>query len=301
MIPISFTEEERENLKKWYIDIIESEVIVKNIDKYYIDVENELKKFDINVKMKELLVMDHEELKKVQEKLIKSNQIYNQYNIPKKGRLQGAKYIVDNKILKKTYNFYKKIPKSKLINKIGINVCPYCNREFINNRINSTSAQIDHFLPRSIYPIFSISLFNLVPSCYTCNHIKRGQLLDISPYEHNLNCDSYYKFSYLIKGVDYLFNKDEIEVCINSTDKDKNNNNILKLDHAYSIHNDVVQEILKKKIVYSEGKIEELLYNFNDMFDSEEEIKRMLYGNYTEEDFCKRPLSKLISDILKEV
>ncbi|MDU6483225.1 MAG: HNH endonuclease domain-containing protein [Paeniclostridium sordellii] len=302
MIPIILNDDEKENLKNWYIDLIKSKVIVKDINKYYRDVENELKKFGVKVKMENLLVMDYEELKAIQIRITKANQIYDQYKIPKNGRVKGKKYVVDNEILKKTYKLYDKIPKYELINKIGINVCPYCNREFINNRINKTSAQIDHFFPRSKYPIFAISLFNLVPSCYTCNHIKRENIIDLSPYEKNLKSDTYYKFDYLIKGIDYINNKDEIEVIIKEIKGTKNNNRVLKLNDAYIIHNDLVQEIIKKKIVYSDGKIDEILRDFKYLFNSKDEIERILYGNYTkEEELSKRPLSKLNNDIINSV
>lgn len=302
MIPIIFTNEEKENLKNWYIDLIKSKVIVKDINKYYNDVENELNKMGIKVKMENLLVMDYEELKAIQIRITEANQIYDKFKIPKNGRVENEKYVVDNEILKKTYKFYDKIPKYELINKIGINVCPYCNREFINNRINNTSAQIDHFFPRSKYPIFAISLFNLVPSCYTCNHIKREKIIDVSPYEKNLKSNTYYKFDYLIRGIDYINNKEDIEVIIKETKGTKNNNKVLKLNDAYIIHNDLVQEIIKKKIVYSDGKIDEILKDFKHLFNSKDEIERMLYGNYTkEEEFSKRPLSKLNNDIISSV
>ncbi len=304
MIPIKLSQIKKEELKKWYIDLIESKVIKRNVASYYNEVESELSSYGIHNKMQDILVMEHHELKDIYNTLTTKGQVFKQYNVPtKRGkvlRVRGEKYIVDNKILKKTYDLYSDIPNSELVKKIGITVCPYCNREFINNRDKKTSAQLDHFFPRSKYPIFSISLFNLVPSCYACNHIKREKLLDISPYENNLKSDSYYEFSYLLKGVDFLKNREEIKIIIRPLMENKNNSSILQLEDAYEIHNDVVQEILKKKMIYSNGQIVEFLNNFKGLFHSTEEINRILYGNYlNEDDLGSRPLAKLTSDIVK--
>lgn len=43
--------------------------------------------------------------------------------------------------------------------------CPYCGFGEIS--------EIDHFLPSSRYPEFSIFTYNLVPACHRCNNLKR--------------------------------------------------------------------------------------------------------------------------------
>ncbi len=62
-----------------------------------------------------------------------------------------------------------------------MNVCSYCNRNFINpiykeekvGQDNSKQApDIEHFFPKSIYPLFSLSISNLLPSCTFCNKVK---------------------------------------------------------------------------------------------------------------------------------
>lgn len=45
--------------------------------------------------------------------------------------------------------------------------CPFCAQ-----RIAST---LDHYLPKSIYPLLSVAPLNLVPSCFDCN---RGKLIE---------------------------------------------------------------------------------------------------------------------------
>lgn len=59
--------------------------------------------------------------------------------------------------------------------KIRIKVCPYCGFGEIS--------EIDHFLPKSIYPEFSVFYFNLVPSCHICNSKKGNKKnICIHPY-----------------------------------------------------------------------------------------------------------------------
>ncbi len=72
-------------------------------------------------------------------------------------------------------------------------VCPYCNASFILtiDSLNhlpkgglKAKADLDHFIPKSKYPMFAISLYNLVPSCIYCNQrFKR---------DHNTSFESYY-------------------------------------------------------------------------------------------------------------
>lgn len=66
-----------------------------------------------------------------------------------------------NNRYKESYIYYKKIRDSE-------NCCPYCG--FISRRVS----QLDHFLPKSIYPVHSITVDNLVPICIECNNNKKS-------------------------------------------------------------------------------------------------------------------------------
>lgn len=59
-------------------------------------------------------------------------------------------------------------------------LCPYCGEKI-------TVVEIDHFLPKSKYPLFSIYSQNLVPSCIECNKEKKEEIeLPIShPFKFN--------------------------------------------------------------------------------------------------------------------
>lgn len=76
----------------------------------------------------------------------------------------------------------------------------------------------------------------------------------------------------------------------------------LKLREVYQVHADLVQECIKKAIVFHLDYLRHLYRTYGELFESEEELYRIVYGNYLEEvSYGKRPLAKLTSDIMKEL
>lgn len=72
----------------------------------------------------------------------------------------------------------------RLLRELNVVVCPYCNRMYTitlpsrkelgkEKQFRTTRPVFDHFYPRSKYPYFALSLFNLIPSCHICNGNKR--------------------------------------------------------------------------------------------------------------------------------
>lgn len=205
------------------------------------------------------------------------------------------------------YNRFSKANINNLIvDKFALSVCPYCNENYIINRDkNKAMAQLDHFYSREKYPLFSICLYNLVPACYACNHIKQAKALSVSPYDQNIDFNSM-KISYEPKSANWLNDHTEISINFNpiNADGEKIYRNIrtLQIEGSYKYHSDYVQEILKKEVVYSNSRLNELLIKFPSLFSSEEELLRLVFGNYIKEvDLNRRPLSKLTKDILEEL
>lgn len=84
--------------------------------------------------------------------------------------------------------------------KIGIASCPYCNENTAKVDLlvegdevsNLMGHQLDHFFSQLDFPYLSLSFFNLIPSCYTCNSIyKRIKKFTLSthvnPYDKSIN------------------------------------------------------------------------------------------------------------------
>lgn len=218
---------------------------------------------------------------------------------------------------------YKELNKKKLVNITGVTVCPYCNRNFVNVTNEANTSQLDHFFPKSEYPLFALCFYNLIPSCYGCNNKKSDKHFNISPYDETIgNMDKLIKFSYEISKADFFTNKNSIEVIIKEVDNDLfDDKQLLDLPNLYRLHNDVVQEILWKSSIYTKGyrdsidkllnPIPEVLRKMNNKviskdkiikYITDDDINRIITGVYTTpKDYGKRPLSKMITDISKEI
>ena len=71
------------------------------------------------------------------------------------------------------YMFITGEQRHRLMYLIGLRVCPYCNMNYIVNYehlgAKKSTADLDHFYSQSIYPEYSLCLFNFIPSCPICN------------------------------------------------------------------------------------------------------------------------------------
>ena len=261
-----------------------------------------LKKFGINYSLGEIIIADFDTLRHIKTQLDLNGIVYKAYDNKKNKSINKKECVKDSpfEILYKTFD--SKLDKKWLIDKLGITVCPYCNRSFINNIGNRTSAQLDHFFPRSRYPIFSLSICNLIPSCYACNNIKSSHEIKVSPYDKSFNFDDSLRFTFIPKGADFINDRSQLEVDIKAKNGMDENVQVMKIDNAYKIHNDYVQELIKKAELYNKYKLKEYVDNYNSLFSSEEEILRIVFGNYVDEKLIgKRPLAKLTKDILQEL
>ena len=136
---------------------------------------------------------------------------------PKKKSPQNQLIVIYNNIRKKT-NF------ESLYFDSGINVCPYCNRLLIDVK---GAIQMDHFYPKTIYPMLSLCFFNLIPSCTSCNKLKSDRILSglENPYKSNYNTRTV-TFHPVLR-TNSTTNNLELSLYINYHDEniDKNNKN----------------------------------------------------------------------------
>lgn len=196
------------------------------------------------------------------------------------------------------------IDRISFVHSLGVTVCPYCNRNYINSSEEKTSAQFDHFINKSSYPILSVSFYNLVPVCSSCNHAKKMENFSYSPYDDSVTTDQLIKFSFDLVGPNYLNNTKDIKVKLKLGVSRKLQSNIdnLKLQELYQLHSDNVQELLIKKEIYTDEYQDQLWSEFRDLFGSRENLQRAITANYSNpEEYGKRPLSKMMADISKEL
>lgn len=182
-----------------------------------------------------------------------------------------------------------------LMERMGVKVCPYCNRSFttvIDDGKISVRAEFDHFYPKSMFPILALSFYNLVPSCPTCNHLKKEQILDYNPWEIASKGNPKFKVD-TSKG-DFQTNPTII------IDNENENTKKLGIKQLYSTHTDYVKDLLNRIQAYNPSTFSAIACNFQGIC-SETDLRRLIWGNYVDKyDEGKRPLAKLTVDILEQ-
>ena len=192
----------------------------------------------------------------------------------------------------------------------GYNTCTYCNRQYtitIKNNHNSGIArpQLDHWFSKELYPLMSLSLYNLIPSCSICNTSVKGSDIyrletHVHPYLASTPEEPAFRFSYKL-NVDKKY-----EVTIEDLDdtKEKNMVKSLKLEEIYRYHGEIeIKDILQYNYQYSDAYLKTLLHKLLDHYNlSKADVYRMIFGTELEKSRnLNRPLSKLKRDILTEI
>lgn len=118
-----------------------------------------------------------------------------------------------------------------------LTVCPYCD---IADTLLPGNSFIDHFIPKSTFPLLSMHPYNLIPICGSCN----GQ----SGKSDNYIANIYGLYEIQIGDkIDFIINHPMYKIELETRDeKIKNYIELLKLDSKYSI--DEVYEKSSKKI-----------------------------------------------------
>jgi 5-methylcytosine-specific restriction endonuclease McrA len=295
-----FLDRNSEKIKK-AIDLHVSSLtvyVLKRTEKYGC---NELKQELTEEYIKEILEKEPESICQIQsrrEERINSLLIKN-YKEKKIKVFDYDSWIKVNEGKKNKYTAYT------LADNLDIRTCTYCNRLYtktVKGKKNKiTRPEFDHWLPKQKYPLYALSFYNLIPSCHVCNSNVKGSkdftLEDnIHPYIDKV---SGIQFSYYNKKLDkYKF---QIK---GSNKKEKNTIEALQLHEIYKTHEEEIEDLVLIKKRYSESYINSLktILKSNHSKISTDEIYRLAFGvYYSDEDFHKRPLSKMKKDILKEL
>lgn len=180
------------------------------------------------------------------------------------------------KIFNSLYTKYRKTYARQLVEDLEITVCPYCNRNFINNTEKYAMAQFDHFFPKSKYPMLALSLYNLIPCCPQCNHNKLEKELSYSPYNKEFTTDKLLRFNIIPEFVDGF------EIGIEAKNEIiKENIDKLLLKEAYAVHKPLVKEIYLKVKMYSDCYIQSLNNMVKDsVINIDMTFDELWYGNY---------------------
>ena len=204
-----------------------------------------------------------------------------------------------------------------LAKKIGRNTCTYCNRQYIftvehqdtTGRIKRLARPaFDHWYPKSDYPLLSLSLYNLIPSCTICNSSVKGKTpMDLSTHIHPyVKWDDTADFTFRASPKASETMEWELKIdrqtgtLMDQTIRD------LALEEIYALHVPLeVKDIMDFSESYPEGYLNTLfdeLCNNNRRGLTRTEVYRMLFGvEAIPDQFLDRPFSKLKYDLLKQI
>lgn len=119
-----------------------------------------------------------------------------------------------------------------------IQVCPYCNTE---EMFQIENYKIDHFLPKSLFPLLSMYYLNLIPICESCNSSHSGKGDNIM---RPINSQFYQEIGENIQF--YLDSKNKSVHLKSNNEEVKNFINLLKLENKYEI--EIIFKTLKNDL-----------------------------------------------------
>ena len=201
---------------------------------------------------------------------------------------------------------------------LKINACVYCNASYIVNTNmfsltpnGKTSLEImgryelDHYLPKSQFPFLCVSFYNLQPSCPFCNRWKSIKDSDFNLYTEDPADIDPFEFEFspnVIKRLAINKSKSVKNILLNCKDNNllTNHNDIFHLEELYKSFDDEVEELLWYKNAQTKGYLKNIKATYR-KFLSNDQIVRLLYRFYANEDIHKRPLSKMRLDLAKKL
>lgn len=234
-------------------------------------------------------------------------------------RIQSEKdIIVKYKSLIDVFNYKKYISSNEnnsyiIADYIGVNSCVYCNRQYILNIEADDGSKVvrpefDHFLPKSKYPFFALSIYNLIPSCHTCNsNCKGSKVLDLhmNPY---LTPDAvFFNFTYNINRVGRPISVELKNILEINNDNGASVSKMLecfKIRDLYNGHRDLeLKDLYLFAKKYSDTYLRDILgKTTSELNISPDEAYRLLFGTERQtSNNNDRPLSKFKRDILTEL
>ena len=218
---------------------------------------------------------------------------------------------------------------------LGIKTCVYCNAQFaitaetepaltpamINKRgkrrgrkpqprpaILRANYELDHNLPKSVYPYLCTNFYNLIPCCSSCNKHKSKLPLDFTLYANDgddleplyfeLPTDDLLKFQlrHVCGGLHV-----ELKDRVGGTLAEEFNKRFA-IDAIYKEHSEEIRELLWRHYIYSSSGIAALKDGFKDLFQDGFDINRFILGTYTDaKDVFKRPLTIMKQDVMRQL
>lgn len=186
----------------------------------------------------------------------------------------------------------------------GVKVCPYCNREYVTSYVDDdeherTTADVDHYYPKSLYPYLQMNINNMIPSCNICNSKMKGRkdTRHLNPYVDSTD-SMLFKIPFC--NVDNLYSGNVEEVLIDdrSNSRAKASIEIFKLDKIYQTHTDEAEEVFWEVRNYKAYRNEKLFYKEGMGLEIKNSPK---WFRFLEDDPLNKPLIKMKQDIYRQL
>lgn len=212
------------------------------------------------------------------------------------------------------YDDYRDSEYPKVINDLGWNIktCFYCNYvgtlTVLKGNKYKTYYDLDHILPKSIYPFLATTFFNFIPCCSSCNRTKSNQVIPyLNPFYQcmgiGINVNTVFEIAKKSKTQFYTnFDKRQIKIVVSdkiNNIKKEDYDKIVNLELLYNTQKHEAEEILWKKKVYEDTYIKSIQSSFAKLDLKKHEINRILWGTDLDEDNINdRPLGKFKLDLI---
>ncbi|GAA4773769.1 MULTISPECIES: hypothetical protein [Flavobacterium] len=268
--------------------------------------------------IKEIILANPEDLINLNNQLIvqviedfDQNEFETYLKLNKKSRAQNSKYHNKIKEINEVLNYARIVGSDYfLADLLNQATCIHCNRNYTitigNKNSKIVRPEYDHWFSKSKYPLLSISFYNLIPSCSSCNKKRSNKNFQLdthlNPYKMT---DDEKKFSFSFRKTNFIENN--VILKINSKEdiskqKIENHFRDLCLNEIYNKHSNLeLRDLLDLRYKYSENYIDLLINTLKNNL-SKEEVYRLVFGiEINEIDFHKRPLSKFKKDIINEL
>lgn len=213
------------------------------------------------------------------------------------------------------YGYFRQNRLVELAKILNVKCCPYCNMHYtlyaedtvkVAGKIKSLAKfQFDHFYDKSEYPMLSMSLYNLIPSCAVCNQGKSTTKLSLLFHPYHSDICKQFRFELHDPIGSFCGEKIYDSIIVDLTSKTNKKNELSDFEETFHLkalyqrHGDIAQEVFDKAYEYP-------YYSNSNNFTwltnaSPKYIKRLWMGTYTDEnEIEKRPMTKFIQDLWEQ-
>jgi hypothetical protein len=171
---------------------------------------------------------------------------------------------------------------------------------------------LDHILPQKTHKFYSLCLYNLVPSCYSCNSKFKGsinfkinnKLKNISPTSSSYSLSKDFRFRIFYPNIKFNNIKNVSEFVLdrkilrNKAHLDSYFE-MFKIGGRYTYQKSQILPLIQNKVNYPPSKVRELSRQTG---FSIKEVNKMIFGKELfDNDLSNQPMIKLKRDIAKKL